>query len=162
MSLIQSMFQTVAHFMPDKGRDPLLDHDGFLGKPLDRVDGQSKAMGAAPFTADFQIADVAHAALVFSTIAKGKVSKIDTDAAKRAAGVLEVFTYKNIPRMVTPPLVDITDLNKGMAASDLPILQDSSVHWDGQPIAIVVAETLEQAEYAASLVEVEYKTEVAA
>jgi xanthine dehydrogenase YagR molybdenum-binding subunit len=48
-----------------------------------------------------------------------------------------------------------------MAASDLPILQDSSVHWDGQPIAIVVAETLEQAEHAASLVEVEYKSEPA-
>ena len=56
----------------------------------------------------------------------------------------------------------MTDLKKGMAASDLPILQDSSVHWDGQPIAVVVAETLEQAEHAASLVEVEYKAEVPA
>jgi xanthine dehydrogenase YagR molybdenum-binding subunit len=52
----------------------------------------------------------------------------------------------------------MTDLKKGMAASNLPILQDPSVHWDGQPIAIVVAETLEQAEHAASLVEVEYET----
>ncbi len=61
--------------------------------------------------------------------------------------------------MVAPPLVDMTDLKKGMAASDLPILQDASVHWDGQPIAVVVAETLEQAEHAASLVEVEYKND---
>ncbi len=155
---MKDMVETVAHFMPDKTRDPLIDHKGFLGRPLDRVDGPVKVKGGAPFTAEFQIPDVVHAVLVYSTIAKGKVSKIDTEGAKRSGGVLEIFTYKNMPALVTPPLVDITDLKKGMAASDLPILQDSSVHWDGQPIAVVVAETLEQAEYAASLVEVEYKT----
>lgn len=158
MSVLKDMVETVAHFMPDKTRDPLIDHKGFLGRPLDRVDGPVKVKGGAPFTAEFQIPDVVHAVLVYSTIAKGKVSKIDTEGAKRSGGVLEIFTYKNMPALVTPPLVDITDLKKGMAASDLPILQDSSVHWDGQPIAVVVAETLEQAEYAASLVEVEYKT----
>jgi xanthine dehydrogenase YagR molybdenum-binding subunit len=162
MSVMKSLIQTAAQFMPDKDRDPLLDRDGFLGKPLHRVDGQSKVKGEARFTAEFQIPDVAHATLVYSTIAKGKVSKINTDRAKSAKGVLEVFTYKNMPAMAAPPLVDITDLKKGMAASDLPILQDASVHWDGQPIAVVVAETLEQAEHAASLVEVEYKSESAA
>lgn len=162
MSVMQSVFETVAQFMPDKERDPLLDHEHFLGQPLDRVDAQVKVKGRAPFTAEFQIPDVAHAALVYSTIAKGKVTKIDTDRAKRAGGVLEVFTYKNMPDLVAPPLVDITDLKKGMAASDLPILQDASVYWDGQPVAVVVAETLEQAEHAASLVDVEYKTETAA
>jgi xanthine dehydrogenase YagR molybdenum-binding subunit len=159
---MKSLVETVAQFMPDKERDPLLDHEHFLGKPLHRVDAEVKVKGKAPFTAEFQIPGVAHAALVYSTIPKGKVSKIDTERAKRAAGVLEVFTYKNMPEMKAPPLVDITDLKKGMAASDLPILQDPSVHWDGQPIAVVVAETLEQAEHAASLVDVEYKTDVAA
>lgn len=158
MSVMKSMVETVARFMPDKMRDPLIDHKGFLGRPLDRVDGQVKVKGAAPFTAEFQIPDLVHAVLVYSTIAKGKVSKIDTERAKRAGGVLEIFTHKNMPDLVAPPLVDMTDLKKGMAASDLPILQDSSVHWDGQPIAVVVAQTLEQAEHAASLVEVEYKT----
>src|SRR5665213_1343900 len=158
MSVMKSMVETVAKFMPDKTRDPLIDHTGFLGKPLDRVDGQVKVKGEAPFTAEFQIPDLVHAVLVYSTIAKGKISKIDTERAKRAGGVLEIFTYKNMPDLVAPPLVDISDLKKGMAASDLPILQDSSVHWDGQPIAVVVAETLEQAEHAASLVEVDYKT----
>src|SRR5262249_42684941 len=93
----------------------------------------------------------------YSTIAQGSVAKIDTGRAKRAGGVVEIFTYKNMPRMKAPPLADISDLKKGLAASDLPILQDASVRWDGQPIAIVVAETLEQAEHAASLVEVEYE-----
>ena len=161
MSVVKSMLETVAQFVPDKRRDPLIDHNGFLGRSLDRVDGNVKVKGEAPFTAEFQIPDLVHAVLVYSTIAKGKVSKIDTERAKRAGGVLEIFTYKNMPHLVAPPLVDTTDLKKGMAASDLPILQDSSVQWDGQPIAVVVAETLEQAEYAASLVDVEYKAGVA-
>ena len=162
MSIVKSLVETVAKYMPDNERDPLLDHNGFLGQPLDRVDGELKVKGEARFTAEFQIASVVHATLLYSTIAKGKVSKINTDKAKQAGGVLEVFTYKNMPAMAAPPLVDMTDLKKGMAASDLPILQDSSVHWDGQPIAVVVAETLEQAEHAASLVEVEYRTATAA
>jgi xanthine dehydrogenase YagR molybdenum-binding subunit len=162
MSVMKGLMETAAQFMPDKERDPLLDRDGFLGMPLDRVDGQSKVKGETQFTAEFEMPDVAHATLVYSTIAKGKVSKINTDRAKRAGGVLEIFTYRNMPGMVAPPLVDLTDLKKGMAASDLPILQDASVHWDGQPIAVVVAETLEQAEHAASLVEVEYQIDGAA
>ena len=66
--------------MPDKKRDPLLDRDGFLGKPLYRVDGDAKVRGQARFTAEFNIPHLAHAALVYSTIAKGKISRIDTDA----------------------------------------------------------------------------------
>jgi xanthine dehydrogenase YagR molybdenum-binding subunit len=103
-----------------------------------------------------RIDDLAYATPVYSTIARGKASCIDTTEAKRANGVIEIFTYKNIPRMKAPPLVDLSDLKKGMAASDLPIMQDAKVHWDGQPVAIVVAETLEQAEHVASLVKVEY------
>jgi xanthine dehydrogenase YagR molybdenum-binding subunit len=156
MSLMKSLVETVAHFLPDPARDPLIDHDGFLGKPFQRVDAEAKVTGAAPFTAEFRISDLAHAALVYSTIAKGKISALDTTEAKRANGVLEVFTYKNIPRMKAPPLADMTDLKKGMAASDLPIMQDAKVHGDGEPIAIVVAETPEQAEHAASLVKVGY------
>ncbi|HXJ44145.1 MAG TPA: xanthine dehydrogenase family protein molybdopterin-binding subunit [Bryobacteraceae bacterium] len=159
MSVMTSIFETAARFVPDKERDPLLDHDGFLGQSRSRVDAEVKVKGEARFTAEYQIPNVAHATLVYSTIARGKISKINTEKAKQAGGVLEVLTYKNISKMVAPPLVDITDLKKGMAASDLPILQDSAVRWDGQPIAVVVAETLEQAEYAASLVEVVYKAD---
>ena len=115
MSVMMTLLETVVQFVPDKERDPLLDtdHEGFLGQPLDRVDGPLKVKGEARFTAEFEVPDVAHAALVYSTIAKGKVSKIDTDRAKRAGGVLEIFTWKNMPHMAAPPLVDITDLKKG-------------------------------------------------
>jgi xanthine dehydrogenase YagR molybdenum-binding subunit len=162
MSVMKSVLETVARLTPDNDRDPLLDHSGFVGKPLSRVDAGAKVTGKAPFTAEFQFSDMAHAVLVYATIARGRVSEISTTGASRAGGVVEIFTHKNMPKMTAPPLVDTTDLKKGMAASDLPILQDSSVYWDGQPIAVVVAETLEQAEYAASLVDVEYEPDVPA
>jgi xanthine dehydrogenase YagR molybdenum-binding subunit len=148
--------------MPDRERDPLLDHDRFLGQPYHRVDGEAKVTGRARFTAEFDFPNLAHAALVYSTIAKGRIRRIDTERAKREPGVVEVLTHRNMPKMKAPPLVDLTDLKKGMAASDLPIMQDERVHWDGQPVAVVIAETLEQAQHAASLVEVEYETEEAA
>jgi xanthine dehydrogenase YagR molybdenum-binding subunit len=159
MSAIESLIETIARFMPDKKHDPLLDRDGFLGKPLYRVDGEAKVRGEARFTAEFDFPNLVYAVLVCSTIAKGKISRIDTERAKQEPGVLEVLTYKNMPKLKAPPLVDISDLKKGMAASDLPILQDASVNWDGQPVAVVIAETLEQAEHAASIVEVEYYAE---
>lgn len=162
MSLMNSIFETVAKHMPDRERDPLLDHDRFLGQPYHRVDGAAKVTGRARFTAEYDFPNLAHAALVYSTIARGKIRSIDTERAKREPGVLEVLTHRNMPEMQAPPLVDFTNLNKGMAASDLPILQDDLVHWDGQPIAVVIAETLEQAEHAASLVDVEYEIEEAA
>jgi xanthine dehydrogenase YagR molybdenum-binding subunit len=162
MSVMQNVMETVARFTADKKRDPLLDRDGVLGKPYSRVDGEVKVRGQARFTAEFDFPDLVHAVLVHSTIAKGKISRIDTARAKREPGVLEVLTYKNMPRLKAPALFDVKDLKKGMAASNLPILQDADVHWDGQPIAVVIAETLEQAEHAASLVEVEYRTEKAA
>ena len=159
MNLLKTVFETVAQFLPDREHDPVLERDGFLGKPLVRVDAEAKVKGKARFTSEFDIPNLAHATLVFSTIAKGKVSKIDTERAKRTPGVLEVLTWKNMPKLAAPLLVDMTDMKKGMAGSNLPILQDSSVHWNGQPIAVVVAETLAQAEHASSLLDVEYEAE---
>jgi xanthine dehydrogenase YagR molybdenum-binding subunit len=162
MSVMESMLEKMARLMPDQKHDPLLDREGFLGKPFYRVDGAVKVRGQARFTAEFNFPDLAYAVLVHSTVAKGKIRRIDTERAKREPGVIEVLTYKNMPRLKAPPLVDVRDLKKGMAASDLPILQDASVNWDGEPVAVVIAERLEQAEHAASLVEVEYRAEKAA
>jgi xanthine dehydrogenase YagR molybdenum-binding subunit len=163
MSVIDTVFQTIARLKPDQKPDPLIDRAGngagFLGQPLPRVEGELKVKGEARFTAEFDIPGLLHAVLVCSSIAKGKIIRIDTEGARSLPGVVEVLTHHNMPKMKAPPLVNLKDLQKGMAASDLPVMQDSSIQWDGQPIAIVVAETLEQAEYAASIVEVEYKPE---
>ncbi len=115
--------------------------------------------GEARFTAEFKVDNVSHAVPVYSTIARGKMRRIDDTQAKQSPGVLAVITHQNIMRMKAPPIVDFHNIGKGFALSDLPIMQDAEVHWDGEPVAIVVAETLEQAEYAASLVHVEYDAE---
>ena len=160
MSVIERIMETVAHFLPDKKRDPLLDHDGYLGQSLARVDADVKVRGEARFTAEFKIENTAHAALVYSTIAKGKIRKIHATAAEQMPGVLAIVTHENITKMKAPPIVDFHNIGKGFALSDLPIMQNAEVHWDGEPVAIVVAETLERAEYAASLVSVEYDAEM--
>ncbi len=161
MSITQKIMETVVQFMPDKEPDPLIGHKhGAIGKPLSRVDGQLKVKGEAKFSAEFKFDNLAHAALCYSTIAKGRITKIDRSEAEQAAGVIAVITYENAPKMKPPTLM--MPKGDGGSLSDLPVLQDASIHWNGQPIACVVAETLDQAEHAATLVRVEYEEEAAA
>jgi xanthine dehydrogenase YagR molybdenum-binding subunit len=160
MSVIGKIVETAARYMPDRAPDPLMHTDGHIGKPYSRVDGPLKVTGGARFTAEFAVEGLTHAALVCSTIAKGRATRIDTAAAEAASGVIGVITYANAPRMKPPSLMNV-DSPKAFAASDLPILQDNRVYWNGQPLAVVVAETLEQAEYGASLVRIEYEADPA-
>jgi xanthine dehydrogenase YagR molybdenum-binding subunit len=122
-----------------------------VGKPLNRVDGQLKVTGGARYAADFPIENIAHGVIIQSTIAKGRIAKIDTSAAETAPGVLGIITHVN-----APPLVNVKFF---LAGQSLPILQDDKVYYSGQHLGIVVAETLEQAIYAASLVKIEYDEE---
>ena len=156
MSVIQSVMETIAKALPDKKEDPLIARKGYVGQPYDRVDAQVKVQGEARFTAEFKVENMAYAVPVYSTIAKGKLRRINSGPAEEAPGVLAVLTYQNITRMKAPPIADFHDIGKGFALSDLPIMQNADVHWDGEPVAIVVAETLERAEHAAFLVSVEY------
>lgn len=160
MSVMRKIVETAARYMPDRAPDPLMHTHGHIGKPYSRVDGPLKVTGGARFTAEFAVEGLSHAALVCSTIAKGRAITIDIAAAETAPGVIGVMTHANAPRMKPPSLMNV-DSPKAFAASDLPILQDSRVHWNGQPLAVVVAETLEQAEHAASLVRVEYESDAA-
>ena len=159
MSVLQKIMETVAQFKPDKAPDPLIHKHGYIGKPFSRVDGELKVKGEAPFTAEFKIENLVYAALVCSTITKGRATRIDASEAKRVPGFITIITHENAPKMKAPPLMDVNDPSKGFASSDLPVLQDNKVNWNGQPVAVVVAETLDQAEYAASLVRVEYEAE---
>jgi xanthine dehydrogenase YagR molybdenum-binding subunit len=115
-----------------------------------------KVAGKARFAAEIPFPDLTYAALCFSTIARGRVTSIETTDAKAAPGVLLVMTHENAPRLAAPPLFP-----KGAAASNLPVMQDASVHWNGQPVALVVAKTQEQADYAASMIRVTYRPEKA-
>jgi xanthine dehydrogenase YagR molybdenum-binding subunit len=129
-----------------------------IGKPISRTDGRLKVTGRATYTADVPLADAAHAAIVHSTIASGRTVSIDTGTAGKAPGVLAVFTHRNMPRMnPTPkPWSHLHPHGQGY----LP-LQDDNIHYAGQPIALVVATTRDQAMYAATLVAVQYQAEQA-
>ena len=160
MSIMQKIMETVVQFMPDKESDPLIQHKhGYVGKPFSRVDGQLKVKGEAAFTAEFKVENIAYAALVYSTIAKGKITKIDVSEAEKTAGILAIITHENAPEMNNPAKLQMTDPSGAAAATDLPILGGAEIRWNGQPIAVVVAETQDQAERAATLINVEYEVE---
>lgn len=128
----------------------------FIGQPLSRVDGVVKVTGDAKFAAEVFLEHLTYAALCYSTVARGRIATIDTRQAAKAPGVLFVMTHENAPRMSAP-----TAFPRGGAMSTLPVMQDASVHWNGQPVAIVVAESQEQADYAVTRVRVVYEVEPA-
>ena len=124
-----------------------------IGQPLDRTDGMLKVTGRAQYAAEFPAAQLAHAVLVTSTIARGRIASIDTTRADTMPGVLCVMTSRNAPRLpnggrpaVAPP-----------AQRRLSLLQDDEVHYDNEPIAVVVADTLERSIDAASKLRISYE-----
>jgi xanthine dehydrogenase YagR molybdenum-binding subunit len=159
MSLLQKAVGAVLRLMPDKAPDPLIGSGGAVGQPVSRVDGPLKVTGKARFAAEVPFENLAFAAVVYSTIARGSIASIDTAEAEAAAGVLLAMTYKNAPRLKAP-LMMVADA-KGAAGSNLPVMQDAKVRWNGEPVACIVAETQEQADDAAALVRVTYTAEPA-
>ncbi|MET0876088.1 MAG: xanthine dehydrogenase family protein molybdopterin-binding subunit, partial [Tardiphaga sp.] len=142
-------------WIPGGTPDPLiLQQHGHIGKPLSRIDGPLKVAGQARFAAEIQIDGMVYAALVHSTIAKGRIARLDTAHAEAAPGVVAVMTHENAPRLKPPPV--FMSAAKAAGGDDWPVMQDATVRWNGEPVAVVLAETQEQAEHAASLVVVHY------
>lgn len=140
---------------PASGSDPLARaQHGLIGAQVSRLDGPLKVRGEARFAAEYVMEGMVYAALRYSTIARGAITTLETGAAEAAAGVVLVMTHRNSPRMQPPPMF-LTG-PKAAGGANLPVMQDPSIHWNGEPIAIVVAETQEQADHAASLIEVTY------
>jgi len=129
-----------------------------MGRPMSRFDGRLKVTGAARYTADIPLADATHAAIVSSTIANGRTVSIDTSVAEKAPGVLAVFIHRTMPRMKPTPKPWSHLHPHGQ--SYLP-LQDERIHYAGQPIALVVAATLDQATHAGTLIRIEYEAQPA-
>ncbi|AUC12035.1 MULTISPECIES: xanthine dehydrogenase family protein molybdopterin-binding subunit [Agrobacterium] len=153
------------HTLPEAGRqgrwqpavtkDPLLRKHGALGQSISRIEGPMKVQGRTRFAAEFPYDNISYAALAFSTVARGRISELNVSAAEAAPGVILVMTYRNAPRMKAPSLMMSSPTAAG--ASNLPVMQNDEIHWNGQPIALVLAETQEQADYAASLVTAKYE-----
>jgi xanthine dehydrogenase YagR molybdenum-binding subunit len=129
------------------GETPLDQTKGVLGQPLDRVDGPGKVQGHVPYAYEYQLEQKpAYGYIVQATIGKGTIEDIDTSAAEKAPGVVFVLTHKNAPPQ-----------GQGPQSSNVnPQLSSNAVRFYGQAIALVVAETFEQARAAAYLVKAQY------
>jgi xanthine dehydrogenase YagR molybdenum-binding subunit len=121
-----------------------------VGAGLDRVDAPLKVTGAAHYPNDFSYPGMAHAALVGSTIAAGRIRSIDATKALAAPGVLTVITHLTAPKLERGPMTLLG------GSPPAPLQDDRVLHY-GQHIAIVVAESAEEARHAARLVRVEYE-----
>jgi xanthine dehydrogenase YagR molybdenum-binding subunit len=127
-----------------------------IGKPIDRKDARLKVTGAARYAAEFSQTNLAYAFPVRSTIGNGTITKIDVSAAQKADGVLSVMTHENAARLkeLKNPMELL--MVGGLIGEMLLPLQENKVHYFGQYIGLIVAETYEQARAAAALVRVEY------
>jgi xanthine dehydrogenase YagR molybdenum-binding subunit len=129
------------------------------GKPINRIDGRLKVSGKATYSAEFNQPNMAYAFPVRATIAKGKIASIDDAVAKKEPGVIAVISYKNAFKL--KPLDMQAQMKSGAAflGENLPPLQSNVVHYPGQFIAVVVAETYEQARTAAYKLKIRYSAE---
>src|SRR5215475_1335776 len=129
----------------------------YVGMPLNRVDGYDKVTGTARYTADTAVPDAVHAVLVGAEVARGEITAESmTESAARAGsapGVLHVLTPLNCPPLNPPP----TDFSDVWPLERRPPLADLRVHHVGQHVAVVVADSFENATYAASLFELSYR-----
>jgi xanthine dehydrogenase YagR molybdenum-binding subunit len=132
-----------------------------IGQPLDRVDGRAKTTGAATFAAEHSYPGLTHAVLVHATINRGRITDLHTDEARAVPGVVAVLTHLNSPVLKPVPKPGTFNFTQWFSGTWVNYLQTDEVHWEGQPIAVVVAETSAAAREAAALVRAEY-TEVQA
>ena len=128
-------------------------NESATGKAIDRVEGHLKVMGMAKYASEFPIKDKVYAQGLNSTIAKGEIVSIDTSEAEKLPGVLKIITYKNAEKLKTFDK-EMTEIS---TTSIAPVLQTNKVHFYGEYVGLVVAETFEQAKYAARLVKFKYK-----
>ncbi len=128
----------------------------FIAPPDDgRVEGIYKVTGKGKYSAEYKVDNICYAVLVGSTVAAGTIKSFNLSNAKQVAGVLDIITHQHKPTV--PGLADEAKI--AAARFGLPVFHTDKIYFKGQPIALVIAETLEDATYAASLVEAQYDTE---
>jgi xanthine dehydrogenase YagR molybdenum-binding subunit len=141
--------------MPDA---PAYTPSAVIGSDLPRIDGPLKTTGAAQYAADFHFPGLAHAVPVTSAVAAGTIRSIDVSSAEKMPGVVLVLHHGNINTGKAGPLFRMAPGGHGGRTSEArPPLEDQTVRYWGQYVALCVAETLEQAQTAAAAVTVEYE-----
>jgi len=132
----------------------------YIGKEMSRVDGVAKVTGRAKYAVEFQTNNAAYAFIVQSEIAKGAIKTIDTKDAAGQTGVIKVFTHLNAPKLAFTDKKDKDEMSPN--GTPFRALYTNKIMFSGQPVALVVAETYEQARYAARLVKATYTEEKSA
>src|SRR5262245_3403947 len=127
----------------------------YLGKPASRIDGRAKVTGLAKYAAEYNVPGLAHGVVVSSAIAKGRIKRIHTADALAVDGVLDVLTHERRPKLASSH--DKYSDEVAPDGSPLRPLYDGKVVYNGQPVALVVAEDFETARFAASLIRVDYE-----
>jgi len=130
----------------------------YIGTATSRIDGRAKVTGEAKYAAEYNFPGLAHGYVVDATIPRGRITSIDTSAALRVGGVLDVLTHEHRPPMADTDKAYRDDVAPEKGSPYRP-LYDDKVMFSGQPVALVLAEDWETAHFAASLVRVEYKAE---
>lgn len=122
-------------------------------RPEGRVEGVEKVTGSGKYAAEYEVKNMCYAVLVNSTVPSGKIQSISVDKAKEVEGVIDIITHLHKPSV---PGMDTEEKIK-QSRFGLPIFHTDKIFFKGQPVAMVIAETLEDATFAASLVETEYQ-----
>jgi xanthine dehydrogenase YagR molybdenum-binding subunit len=132
----------------------------YIGKEMSRVDGIAKVTGKAKYAAEFQVPNLAYGFIVQSTVGKGTIKAIDTTEASRAPGVIRIYTHENYPKPAPPKAPELKPQdNAHERDKSFRALSTDKIVFNMQPIALVLAETFEQARYAARLVKASYNEE---
>jgi xanthine dehydrogenase YagR molybdenum-binding subunit len=132
----------------------------YIGKEMSRVDGVAKVTGKAKYAAEFRVPYLAYGFIVLGSVAKGTIRSIDTREAEAEAGVIRVFTPLNTPKLGPKAPTEEAPARAAKAPDkSFRALQSDQIFFNGQPVALVVAESYEQARYAARLVKVSYVAE---
>ena len=128
---------------------------GFIGQDVPRVDGPAKVTGSARYSGEIMLPDLAYAQIVGAQVASGRITSIEVTEAEHADGVAGILTHHNTPKVDQVPLVPSLLGGPAPGQTFFP-MQDDVIHYAGQPVAVVVAGSWEQAQYAATLIRVSY------
>ncbi|KQM77859.1 aldehyde oxidase [Pedobacter sp. Leaf216] len=132
-----------------------MDKDKIVGKPISRLEGKLKVTGAAKYAAEYEVENLLHAYVVNSPVTKGKIKSINIDKATALPGVITVLSHINRPKLAWFDL-QYADMDAPPGTVFKPFYNDE-ILYNGQPIALVVAEDFETARYAATLVEFDFE-----
>jgi xanthine dehydrogenase YagR molybdenum-binding subunit len=125
-----------------------------IGQPRSRVDGRQKVTGQARYAAEHAVPGCVHGVLVTSAIATGRITHLELSDAAKAPGVLAIVSHLNSPKV---PGYENPQPDERVEGQQLRVFFDDKIHYSNQPVALAIASTLEEAQYAASLVRVQYE-----